>query len=106
MKRVYWVGVVDWAIRRFHGFELSTHRGTSYNAYLIVDREIQQLIAGEVGGLVNPKRGFKLFERIHRIKLIENPFEPGVEMTHSLKLKRDVINELYEKEIAELFRDR
>ena len=32
---VYWVGVTDWGIRRFHGHELSTHRGTTYNAYLI-----------------------------------------------------------------------
>ncbi|MFC2003592.1 flavodoxin domain-containing protein [Chloroflexota bacterium] len=39
-KGVYWVGVVDWAIRQFHGRELSTHRGSSYNAYLIVDEEI------------------------------------------------------------------
>jgi len=36
---VYWVGVVDWALRRFHGHELSTHRGSSYNAYLIVDEK-------------------------------------------------------------------
>ncbi len=39
-KGVYWVGVVDWAIRQFHGHELSTHRGSSYNAYLIVDEKI------------------------------------------------------------------
>ena len=39
-KGVYWVGVVDWAIRQFHGRELSTHRGSSYNAYLIVDEKI------------------------------------------------------------------
>jgi len=37
---IYWVGVVDWGIRSFHGHELSTHRGTSYNAYLIVDDKI------------------------------------------------------------------
>ncbi len=39
-KGVYWVGVVDWALRRFHGFELSTHRGSAYNAYLIVDEKV------------------------------------------------------------------
>ncbi len=39
-KGVYWVGAVDWGIRHFHGFELSTHRGTTYNAYLIVDEEV------------------------------------------------------------------
>ena len=36
---VYWVGAVDWAIKNFHGHELSTHRGTSYNSYLIVDEK-------------------------------------------------------------------
>jgi len=36
---VYWVGVVDWALRHFHGHELSTHRGSSYNSYLIVDEK-------------------------------------------------------------------
>ena len=34
---VYWVGVVDWGLRKFHGHELSTHRGSTYNAYLILD---------------------------------------------------------------------
>ena len=38
-KGVYWVGVVDWGIRHFHGLELSTHRGTTYNSYLIVDEK-------------------------------------------------------------------
>ena len=40
IKGVYWVGVVDWAIRQFHGRELSTHRGSTYNAYLILDEKI------------------------------------------------------------------
>ncbi|MBS7629168.1 MBL fold metallo-hydrolase, partial [Candidatus Bathyarchaeota archaeon] len=34
---VYWVGAVDWNVRNFHGFTYTTHRGTTYNAYLIVD---------------------------------------------------------------------
>lgn len=37
---VYWGGITDWAIREFHGHELSTHRGTSYNAYLIMDEKV------------------------------------------------------------------
>lgn len=32
---VYWVGAVDWNIRDFH--HISTHKGTSYNSYLILD---------------------------------------------------------------------
>jgi flavorubredoxin len=34
---VYWVGVVDWNIRDFHGY--ITSRGTSYNAYLVQDEK-------------------------------------------------------------------
>ncbi|MGD1047915.1 MAG: flavodoxin domain-containing protein [Candidatus Krumholzibacteriaceae bacterium] len=36
---VYWVGVVDWQLREFHGHELTTPRGSSYNAYLIMDKK-------------------------------------------------------------------
>ncbi len=39
-KDVYWVGVVDWGLRHFHGHELSTHRGSTYNSYLILDEKI------------------------------------------------------------------
>ena len=38
--KIYWVGVIDWGIRKFHGHELSVHRGTTYNSYLIVDQKI------------------------------------------------------------------
>lgn len=36
---IYWVGARDWNVRSFHGPELSTHRGTTYNAYLIRDQK-------------------------------------------------------------------
>ncbi|MFH1397990.1 MAG: flavodoxin domain-containing protein [Candidatus Omnitrophota bacterium] len=34
-KDVFWVGVVDWSVRSFHGHTFNTKRGTTYNAYLI-----------------------------------------------------------------------
>jgi flavorubredoxin len=37
-KGIYWVGAVDWNLRDFHGY--TTTRGTTYNAYLIVDEKI------------------------------------------------------------------
>ncbi len=36
---VTWVGKVDWELTRFHGDELSTDRGSSYNSYLIQDEK-------------------------------------------------------------------
>ena len=35
---VYWVGAVDWGLREFHGYQ--TGRGTSYNAFLIIDEHV------------------------------------------------------------------
>jgi len=63
-KDVYWVGAIDWNIRDFHGY--STYRGTTYNAYLIVDDKItlidavkkefaNELIA-KIGKIVDPKK--------------------------------------------------
>ncbi len=37
-KNIYWVGAIDWSMRNFHGYE--TARGSSYNAYLILDKKI------------------------------------------------------------------
>ncbi len=34
-EKVAWVGKIDWELRRFHGDEYSTHRGSSYNSYLV-----------------------------------------------------------------------
>jgi len=38
-KDVFWIGKVDWEIRKFHGDEYSTHRGTTYNSYLVKDKK-------------------------------------------------------------------
>ncbi|MDP8232162.1 MAG: FprA family A-type flavoprotein [Candidatus Zophobacter franzmannii] len=37
-KGIYWVGVIDWDLRNFHGY--LTQRGSTYNAYLIIDEKI------------------------------------------------------------------
>lgn len=34
-NNVHWVGKVDWELRNFHGHEYSTHKGSTYNSYLI-----------------------------------------------------------------------
>ncbi|HCS75788.1 MAG TPA: MBL fold hydrolase [Clostridiales bacterium] len=37
---VSWVGKKDWELREFHGAEYSTHRGSSYNSYLVRDEKV------------------------------------------------------------------
>jgi flavorubredoxin len=39
-NNVHWVGKVDWELRKFHGNEYSTHRGSTYNAYLIKEEKV------------------------------------------------------------------
>jgi anaerobic nitric oxide reductase flavorubredoxin len=34
-NNVYWLGKVDWDLRKFHGDDYSTHSGSTYNSYLI-----------------------------------------------------------------------
>lgn len=38
-KKVNWVGKIDWELKKFHGNEYSTRRGSSYNSYLVRDQK-------------------------------------------------------------------
>jgi anaerobic nitric oxide reductase flavorubredoxin len=40
MDGIEWVGKIDWELRSFHGEEYSTHRGTTYNSYLVRDEKV------------------------------------------------------------------
>lgn len=39
-QHVTWVGKTDWQLTKFHGDELSTHHGSSYNSYLVRDKKV------------------------------------------------------------------
>ena len=38
-NNVHWVGKVDWELRKFHGDEYSTHKGSTYNSYLLQEEK-------------------------------------------------------------------
>ena len=38
-KSVKWIGKIDWELKKFHGDEYSTHRGSSYNSFLVRDEK-------------------------------------------------------------------
>jgi len=61
LENVYWVGAIDWNVRYFHGFTYSTHRGTTYNAYIIIDKKIA-LVDSVYGPFAN-----EMMERIREI---------------------------------------
>ncbi|MBM3254902.1 MAG: MBL fold metallo-hydrolase [Candidatus Omnitrophica bacterium] len=66
IKDIFWVGAVDWNVRNFHGHTYSTNRGTSYNAYLILDKKI---------ALIDTVYGPFAQEMIERISQIIAPGE-------------------------------
>ena len=37
--KVMWVGKTDWELKKFHGDEFTTEKGSSYNSYLIRDEK-------------------------------------------------------------------
>ena len=57
----------------------------------------------EINALVSPKTGFKSFERIFRFTLLPQHFEVGRELTHTLKIRRSVVYELYDDQIKSIF---
>lgn len=77
-KNVYWVGGIDWDLRNFHGY--LTQKGSSYNAYLIVDDKIT---------LIDTVKTNLTHELINRISDIIDPssidylISNHVEMDHS-----------------------
>jgi len=38
-NNVCWVGKVDWELQKFHGDEYSTHKGSTYNSYLVQEEK-------------------------------------------------------------------
>jgi flavorubredoxin len=82
---VYWVGGIDWDLRSFHGY--TTDRGTTYNAYLIVDEKIV---------LVDTVKHYLFDEMLERIREIVDPSKIDIlvsnhtEMDHSGSLEKMV----------------
>ncbi len=75
---VFWVGGIDWNLRNFHGYR--TQRGTTYNAYLILDERVT---------LVDTVKHYLVDEMLERIRDVIDPekidliVSNHVEMDHS-----------------------
>jgi flavorubredoxin len=82
-KGIYDVGVLDWNIRDFHGY--STHAGTSYNAFLVIDEQTVLL------DTVKAPFCDQLLDNISKIidpKQIDMVISNHTEMDHSGSLPR------------------
>ncbi|MFV0528158.1 MAG: FprA family A-type flavoprotein [Lachnospiraceae bacterium] len=77
-KDIYWVGAIDWSLKNFHGY--STQRGSTYNAYLIMDEKIT-LIDGVKAPFTEEQKA--RIEAIVPLEKIDYIISNHVEMDHS-----------------------
>lgn len=84
----------------------ASENGIQYESYeaLLASEEIQKLYDSEINGLVNPRTGFKMFERINKFALITKPFEVGVELSAKQEIMRYRLTEIYKTEINSIFK--
>lgn len=87
------------ALRAHKGLQLNSHS----NIDIVRDKGVLDLVKGEMKRLINPKDGFHSFERVYHFSLLSSDFKIGRELTHTMKLKRDVIHRLYMKETNKIF---
>ena len=72
---------------------------------MVKSAEVQQLIESEVAARINAKNGFKSYEKINKIALLEKEFEVGKELSAKQEMARYKVNEIYAREIKNLFRN-
>ncbi|MCW7505602.1 AMP-dependent synthetase/ligase [Leptospira paudalimensis] len=65
---------------------------------------IQKLIRDEVKHFISDKNGFKSFERISNVYILQNPFVVHDELTQTQKVKRNRVQEKYHEEIESMYR--
>jgi len=65
---------------------------------------VRALFARELRAHVCAAAGFKPFEQVRRFRILTREFAVGRELTHTLKMRRNVITEMYADEIERMFK--
>jgi long-chain acyl-CoA synthetase len=65
--------------------------------------EMKIFFKREIERLLNEEVGFKSYERVQRFVLLTEDFRVGEELTHTLKMKRDVIEKRYGEKIENMY---
>lgn len=68
------------------------------------NEHLQKLVKEEVKRFVSDKNGFKSFERITNVYILQNPFVVHDELTQTQKVKRNRVQEKYHNEIESMYR--
>ncbi|MBI3395022.1 MAG: AMP-binding protein [Spirochaetia bacterium] len=69
------------------------------------DPEVRKFFGEIIKHQVSGTTGFKAFEKVTGFHIMHKEFEKGKEMTETMKIKRNVVFDLYHKEIENLYKD-
>jgi long-chain acyl-CoA synthetase len=71
---------------------------------LLKDKQVLERVKAEMNRLLQPKKGFKPFEKLQNIHFLDKEFKAGEELTNTLKKKRHVIETKYREIIGKLLK--
>ena len=86
--------------------EWAQENGIQYDTFdsFLYSDDVRKLYENEIANAINAQNGFRMFEKINKFTLLKKEFEVGVELSAKQEIMRYRLNEIYEKEIAELFK--
>ncbi|WP_010568557.1 AMP-binding protein [Leptospira broomii] len=67
------------------------------------DPDVRELFKKEIKDLVSSKNGFKNFEKVSNFYLLPKKFEPGDELTMTMKVRRNIVTDKYKDAINDLY---
>ncbi|MCD6581264.1 MAG: AMP-binding protein [Desulfuromusa sp.] len=79
-------------------------QGTESTEKLLNDKQVLRRVKTEINRMLHPKHGFKPFEKLQNIHLLDKEFKMGEELTNTLKKKRHVIETKYREVITKLLK--
>ena len=89
-------------LRKFINDKLES--GDQEDGQLVGDKQVLSRVKTEINRLLHSKHGFKPFEKMQNIHLLDKEFKMGEELTNTMKKKRHVIETKYREVISRLLK--
>ena len=80
------------------------HRQPDHAEELGDDLALQDRVKQEINRLLQPKNGFKPYEKLQKIDFLKKEFTVGEELTNTMKKRRHIIEKKYRELIDRLFK--
>ena len=95
--------VPDWdKLKDFVGERFNQRTGEAQD--LQQDTALRDRVKNEINRVLQPKNGFKPYEKLQKIDFLNHEFKVGEELTNTFKKRRHIIERKYRELIDRLFR--